>query len=217
MRTKTLLLAVAALATGIISSEAQNVYSQNIVGYVNAVSPVGGQFTLLANPLDSGTNTISALFPSAPNQTQVEIWNGGGFTSSLKTFGNWSTNLLLYPGTGFFIKYPVASGAVTNTFVGNVVALHPNGVDGGGTNTVALPTSFVLVGSTFPLSDTLTGTNINLGPSLANQSVVEVWNGTSFVSALKTFGNWSTNLNLAVAQGYFVNSKAATNWTEILP
>src|SRR5271154_6934502 len=94
MRTKTLLLAVAALATGIISSEAQsNVYSQNIVGYVNAVSPVGGQFALLANPLDNGTNNITSLFPTAPNQTQVEIWNGSGFQLAQKVAGNWTTNL----------------------------------------------------------------------------------------------------------------------------
>ena len=38
MRTKTLLIAAAALAAGILSSSAQT-YSQNIVGYVNQVLP----------------------------------------------------------------------------------------------------------------------------------------------------------------------------------
>ena len=37
---KTLLIAAAALVAGVISSEAQ-VYSANIVGYVNVVMPAG--------------------------------------------------------------------------------------------------------------------------------------------------------------------------------
>jgi len=216
MRTKTLLLAVAALAAGVISSEAQNVYSQNVVGYVNVVSPVGGQFSLVANPLDNGTNTITSLFPSAPNQTVIEVWGGASYQQAKKIAGTWTTNLLLNPGTGFFLQFPAASGTVTNTFVGNVVVQQPDGVSLG-TNTLALPNSFVLVGSVFPLSDTLTGTNINLGPSLANQSVVEAWNGVSFTQAKLIAGTWTTNLNLSVGQGYFVSSKNATNWTEILP
>jgi hypothetical protein len=216
MRTKTLLLAIAALATGIISSEAQNVYSANVVGYVNVVTPVGGQFSLQANPLDNGTNTITSLFPTAPNQTQIETWTGSGFTLAKKIAGNWTTNLLLYPGTGFFIEYPAASGTVTNTFVGNVAVQSPDG-QGLGTNTTALPASFVLVGSTFPLADTLTGTNINLGPSMVNQSQVEVWTGTGYTLSKLIAGNWTTNLALSVGEGYFVSSKNATNWTEVLP
>jgi len=215
MRTKTLFLAAALVAAGIFSSKAQNVYSQNTVGYVNTVS-VGGTFNLIANPLDDGTNTVVDLFGSAPNQTEVEVWNGSSYTLSKKIAGNWTTNLLLYPGTGFFLEYPVSAGTVTNTFVGNVVVQQPDGVQLG-TNTTALPGSFVLDGSVFPISDTLTGATMNLGSVLANASEVETWNGSSFTLAKKIAGNWNTNLTLSVGQGFFIDSKNATNWVEILP
>ena len=78
---KTLLIAVAALAAGIISTQAQAVYSQNIVGYVNQVIPGGGQYSMIANPLMNGTNKASSIL----NQLSVNggetlfIWNGTGY------------------------------------------------------------------------------------------------------------------------------------------
>ncbi len=62
MKTKTLLIAAAALAAGVISSQAQ-VYSANIVGYANVVCPAS-TLVLLANPLDNGTNTANDVFAS---------------------------------------------------------------------------------------------------------------------------------------------------------
>lgn len=222
MRTKTLLIAAAALAATVITSEAQ-VYSANIVGYVNVVSPVPNQYALFANPLDNGTNNLTSLFPTAPNGTSVELWQPGtgSFQLASKSFGNWSTNLNIPVGTGFFLKYPVASGIVTNTFVGNVVVQTPNATLGApsGTNTTSLPVVYVLVGSTFPYSGTLTDTGdntLNLNPVLPNGSSVEVWNGTSYQLASKSFGSWSTNLNLSVGQGFFIKAKNATNWVESL-
>src|SRR5271170_4448050 len=61
MRTKTLLVAVAALAATIITSEAQ-VYSANVVGYASVVI-TGGQYNMLANPFNSGvTNGANEVF-----------------------------------------------------------------------------------------------------------------------------------------------------------
>jgi hypothetical protein len=68
MKTKTLLIAAAALVAGIVSSEAQ-VYSANIVGYVN-VSGNANQFALIANPLDNGTNTGNDELSSLPPRTR---------------------------------------------------------------------------------------------------------------------------------------------------
>ncbi len=56
---KTLLIAAAALVAGVVSSEAQ-VYSANIVGYVNVTCPAGAQ-VLVSNPLDDGTNQANDL------------------------------------------------------------------------------------------------------------------------------------------------------------
>ncbi len=67
MRTKTLLIAAAALAATVISSEAQ-VYSANVVGYVNVV--LQGGYNLEANPFDDGngnhlTNLINPSLPAS--------------------------------------------------------------------------------------------------------------------------------------------------------
>jgi hypothetical protein len=220
MKIKATLIAAATLAVGVISSQAQ-VYSQNIVGYVSVATTATNQFACFANPLDNGTNNLTSLFPTAPNQTVVEIWNGTSFQAATKGFGNWNTNLNIPVGTGFFIKYPVSAGLVTNTFVGNIVVQTPNATTGApsGTNTISLPNTFVLVGSPFPVAGQLTDSGdgtLNIGSVLVNQSVVEVWNGTSFQAATKGFGNWNTNLPIAVGQGFFVKAKNATNWVQSL-
>src|SRR5665213_3609351 len=128
MRTKTLLIAAAALVAGIATSNAQ-VYSQNVVGYVNVTVPAN-TLVLTANPLDDGTNTTTSLGAALPNKSQIQIWNGSGFTATSKAGGVWSPNLSIPVGTGFFVKSPTA---ITNTFVGNVI------VPSGGSGTNALP------------------------------------------------------------------------------
>jgi hypothetical protein len=63
MRTKTLLLSAAALlAVGIASSQAQPVYSQNIVGYATLTAP-GSQYTMMTVPFNIGlTNGANEVF-----------------------------------------------------------------------------------------------------------------------------------------------------------
>jgi len=208
MRTKTLLLSAAAVAAGLVSSQAQsNVYSANVVGYVS-VTANAGQFTLWSNPLDSGSNTLSGLFPSAPNGTLVEVWNGAGFQSATKGFGGvWTTNLTINPGEGFFIKY---AASTTNTFVGSIVV--PNNASV--TNSF-VGSLFYLVGSPVPYTDNLSGTNLNL--TVGNGSIVEIWNGTGFQSATKGFGGvWTTNLVMTPGQGFFLKPSATNNWVQSL-
>jgi hypothetical protein len=215
MRTKTLLFAAGALAAGIVSSEAQNVYSQNIVGYVNVVIPAN-QFTLLANPLDDGTNTVTSLGGALPNKTLVETWNGTGFSGSSKAGGVWGSNLSIPPGTGFFVQTPASAGTITDTFVGNVIS---STFTTGSSNTVNVPTGFSLLGSPVPFSGTITdaGPNtINLGAALPNKSLVETWNGTGFSGSSKAGGTWSVPLTISAGHGFFVQPASAATWTQTL-
>jgi hypothetical protein len=203
MKTKTLLIGAAVLAAGVLSSQAQ-VYSQNVVGYVNVVLP-SGQFALVSNPLDDGTNTVTSLGAALANKSTVQIWNGSGFTIASKGGGVWNTNLSIPVGTGFFVK---SATAVTNTFVGSVAM--------GSTN--SLPAGlFALVGSTVPYAGDLTDTNVNIGPTLPNKSTLQVWNGSGFTIASKGGGVWNTNLSLSVAQGFFVKSASAVDWVQPAP
>jgi len=78
---KTLLIAAAALAAGVITSQAQ-VYSQNIVGYVN--QPVPANYTLMAVQLNvAGGNSLTNLIQNPGgiyDGSGVFVWNGTGYT-----------------------------------------------------------------------------------------------------------------------------------------
>jgi hypothetical protein len=212
---KTLLIAAAALMAGVISSQAQ-VYSANIVGYVNVVFPAG-QYVGAANPLDLDTvNSVTNVFAGVPKGTAVLTWNGAAYTTLTKNAvtGAWpaaAATTLIPPGVGFLVKSP---SAYTNTFVGNVIPNSP------GVNNTPLPAGlYTFVGSVTPLSGVLTdaGTNtLNLGASLPKGSQVLVWNGSGYQTATKNAvtGVWNTNLSIAVAEGMLVKPASATNWVQ---
>jgi hypothetical protein len=210
MRTKTLLIAAAALAAATISSQAQTVFSANVVGYVNVVCPAN-TLVLTSNPLDDGTNTANDLLGSLPNKSQIQLWNGSGFTGITKGAGGFTPNPSIPVGTGFFVK---AASNFTNTFVGNVVPVV------GGTSTNNLPlNTLILVGSTLPVGGTFNdvGTNtLNLIATLPNKSQIQTWNGTGFTGFTKGAAGFSPNPSLSVAQGFFIKSASATNWTQTL-
>jgi len=216
MKTKTLLIAAAALVAGIVSSEAQ-VYSANIVGYVNVTMPAG-QFALVSNPLDDGTNTANDLLASLPNKSTIQIWNSAGnsFTPYSKTASGFTpSNPSITVGQGFFVK---SASNFTNTFVGNVV---PN--PGGNQTTNGLPAGlFVLVGSTLPVGGTFddVGTStLNLIATLPNKSTIQIWNGAgnAFTPYSKTASGFTpSNPALSVGQGFFIKSASATNWVQTL-
>src|SRR5947209_7927276 len=96
MRTKTLLLVAALSAAGALTSTAQ-VFSVNMVGYINLNIPKN--FSLIANQLNNQpNNTIATLLPAPPDGTVVykfdpasgfsseaydaglHAWTGGGVT-----------------------------------------------------------------------------------------------------------------------------------------
>lgn len=218
MKNKTLLIAAAALVAGIASAEAQ-VYSANVVGYVNTVIPGAGSYSLIANPLDDGAgNQLTNLFKTLPNQSSITTWNGTTFNAAIAfTAGNWGGNAQLPPGTGFFVKNgkaSPASPAITNTFVGSVVAL------AGATTTNSLALGYNLVGSQLPYAgDLTTDPSLNLYHSLANQSSITTWNGSGYNAAVSfTAGSWGGTAPVVVGQGFFVKSgKYGTNWVQTLP
>jgi hypothetical protein len=207
---KTLLIAAAALVAGVVSSQAQ-VYSANIVGYVNSSCPANA-LVLLSNPLDDGTNQANDLLASLPNKSSIQVWNGTGFTLIGKTSSGFAGNPALPVGTGFFVK---STSNFTNTFVGNVVP-----APGGNSSSNALPANtLVLVGSQLPVSGTFNdvGTNsFNLNATLPNKSSIQVWNGSGFTLIGKTSSGFAGSPAYTAGQGFFVKSTAAVNWVQTL-
>lgn len=206
MRTKTLLLSAVALAAGIFASQAQsNVYSANIVGYVTQTNG-NLTMTMLANPLDNGTNDLISLLPTVPNGSTAYIFTNGLLQSSSKTKGNWSTDYIIPPGTGFFLK---ANGAGTNVFVGQT----------GFTNGLSLVANVtVLAGSPIPFSGLLsdTGTNTMNLNTLPNGSSVSVLSNGLIQTASKTKGNWNPNFTIVPGEGFYVKANGTTNIVQIL-
>ncbi len=213
MKSTTLLVAAAALAVGAISAGAQ-VYSANVVGYVNVVMKGGGNFVLASNPLDDGTNTANSILAALPNKSSIQVWNGSSFDIASKSASGFTPNPSIPVGTGFFVKISGATD-VTNTFVGNVV---PNP---GGSSTNGLPAgTFVLVGSSLAVGGTLNdvGTNsLNLIATLPNKSSLQTWDipTQAFVIASKSASGFTPNLPITpISQGFFLKSNGATNWIQ---
>jgi hypothetical protein len=214
MRTKTLLIAAAALVAGVISTEAQPVYSANVVGYANVILPGNGAYSLIANPFDDGNgNQLTNLLATLPNSSTVTTWNGSGYDAPISlTLGAWSGNKTLPPGVGFFVKNgKTGSPTITNTFVGSIVAAN------GASATNGLALGYNLVGSTLPYAGDLT-TDTNLNLVVPNSSTITVWNGSGYNAPISlTLGAWSGPAPVSVGQAYFIKEgKFATNWVQTL-
>jgi hypothetical protein len=242
MRTKTLLIASAALAAGILTSSAQT-YSQNIVGYVNQLV-IGGQYNMMVNPLSSGaTNGANEVFNGngavpfpgyLPDGTQIFQWNGSTYVISTYDTGlgidanNWyngdesavAPTPSVKPGQGFFLAPPVT---FTNTYVGTVVVNI-----GQSTNNVLTGGSYNMVGSLIPVAGVVSNANINFYPPDGTQ--LFQWNGaTFFISTYDTglgidANNWYNGDESATAptpvigvgEGYFIAPPSPYTWTESL-
>jgi hypothetical protein len=167
---KTLLIAAATLASGIISSQA-GVYSQNVVGYAN-LPAVSGKNTLLEVPFTIGvSNGVNEVFgETLPLYSEVLTYSQSGYSIALFDNGNgpgtpeWyqsddSTPLTtlptLPPGEGFFL---IAQGNVTNVFAG-AVAVNV----GSSNNMVLLSGKNNLVGSVVPYAGAVTNGNTSTG------------------------------------------------------
>lgn len=144
MKTKTsILTALVALASG--AGAMAQVYSQNVVGYANVTVPATS-FKLIANPLDTSSNTLGELLPagSVPDGTQFYKFTGSGWVGytydDLDAAWLPDGNVTLNPGEGGFIRNN--SGApFTMTFVGEVMQ---------GTLTNPLPVGYSVRGSMVP-------------------------------------------------------------------
>lgn len=199
MRTKLLLSAAVLGVAGIIAASAQ-VYSVNVVGYINVAVPPG--FSMIANQLDSGDNSVANLLPAPPEGTTIYKFVGGNYVINAFEFGEWSIpTMTLNPGEGAFISN--TSGAAFNAlFVGEVKQ---------GELTTSLIEGFQIVSSQVPQSGAL---DTELGFPVAEGDVVYRFNnatGTYSISAYE-FGEWSAPVP-AVGESFFVDKAAAVAWT----
>jgi hypothetical protein len=176
MRTKITILSAAALAAGILSSQAQ-VFSANIVGYANVVLTNG--FNMVANPFNAGSsNGMNEIFPSLPDNTSLFQWNQASSTFRINIYDSGGTGdpnswfnsdesasvpiPTIAPGAGFFLSLPNSVSTITNTFVGSVAP------QVGGSVSNLLLRGFNMVGSQIPLGGNDSGVLWGLGGGTAS-------------------------------------------------
>jgi hypothetical protein len=226
MRTKTLLLTAAALlAAGIASTQAQPVYSQNIVGYASVATPALGKNYLITVPfaigVSNGANEIWPLIspgvPTLPDGSFILVWNGSGYTTYQSDSGSptlWDDNggspLAFSPklpvGQGFFLS--PSANKVTNTFAGTIA------VNVGTSNAMTLPNlgKNYLVGCVVPYAGAITNGNTTTkagGPGLSSLnglpdgSFLLVWTGSGYTTYQSDSGSpslWDDNGGSPIAQ-----------------
>lgn len=183
------------------------VFSVNAVGYINVAVPPG--FSLIANQLNNGGNTVPTLMPTAPAGTTIYKFNGTGYDIvSFDDLDNaWApaaaaNAMTLNPGEGAFIRNPTAA-AFNVTFVGEVPT---------GSLSNPIPAGFSIRSSQVPQAGRLTA---DLGfPGKAGDTIYQFENGAYKISTFDDLDNaWSpADPAIKVAESFFVRKGAADTW-----
>lgn len=195
MRTKSLFAAAACIAAGVLSSQAQsNVYSLNVVGYVNLTLKPG--YNLITPQLKdaSGSTQINVILTNAPALADGSTFFG--WDATLQTFTP-AANFIGTPpdgpawynadfsalvtdtaprGQSYFI-YNAGANNATLTLVGEVPQ---------GPNSITVPNNYGFLGDFVPVSQEI-ATN---GFPIADGSTVQTWDsvGQTYSPALNGIG-----------------------------
>jgi hypothetical protein len=235
MRTKTLLIAAAALVAGVISSNAQ-VFSANVVGYANVATPVASENYLITVPftmgVSNGANEVfgttlpdfsTILLWDIPSQNYITVQAFSGSPTGWADSGFSPVPPPILPvGQGFFLN---PSGPLTNVFSGAVA------VNVGTSNqmTFANPSVNYLVAPVVPYSGSVTNGNSSGGGAnlngLPDFSTVLVWDVPSqnYITVQAFSGSptgWADSgfspvapPTISVGQGFFINPSDVYVWT----
>jgi hypothetical protein len=188
---------------------AQAVYSVNAVGYVNLT--LGRGYSMIANPLNNGSNALSQILPNVPDNTQILKFDAAQqkFSTTVNGFvagAGWFPDGTLRPGEGAFINLP---DPATITFVGEVPQ---------GNLSQAVPVGFSIQASQVPQTGRLT-TDL-LFPATDGDQLLQFNNATqAFNPTVPSFvegpgGGWfPTEPTIAVGTSFFVTKAAARSWT----
>jgi len=203
---------------------AQNVYSLNVVGYIN-LSLTNG-LNLIANQLDlDGTmtnNTLATVFSTnLPSASKVLAFDpsSGNFQSTTYSASSqkWTgtaaqqafINSFLAPGSGVFVSIPTAAATpITLTLVGEVIQ---------GTNNTKVVAGLQTLSAIPPISGGVVSVlgfpaqkldkYLGWSPATGNYST-HTYNGTTWA------GTPAGEPAPAVGEAFFYNAKSATNWVQ---
>lgn len=195
--------------------------SRNPYGFVKLTVPPGS--SMIANPLNTRTNTLAGLFPHPPDGTTFYKWTSQGwsvysFADNEIDFG-WSGDTSLLPGEGGIIANPAAEPFVV-TFIGEVLQGHLS---------APLPSGFSIRGSMVPQAGGLTSL-LGFGPEdglASGDKVQRLINlrGDYVIYTYDTASGWSRTDPLPtipleprpeVGEAMFFNLLAPRTWARYL-
>jgi hypothetical protein len=218
MRTKTLLLTAALTAAGVATSMAQ-VYSVNMVGYINHTVPAG--FSMIANQLNnSPDNKVATIFATPPEGTQVYKFDATADVYIQISFigGAWEgddVDMALNPGEGAWINPP---SQFAHTFVGEVQLA----------SSVSVLSGFNMVGSVLPQSLGLDGAANDNSPTppaglgypvgegdqvYRFDPVSDTYTQDSFIGGAWEGDGGGAAPTPGIAEGFWINAAGPRTWT----
>jgi hypothetical protein len=213
MRTKSLLFAAAISAASMGSALAQ-VYSVNVVGYINITAPIG--LSLIANQLDNKNgNKLADVITKLPDGSFVHFYVGGaaGY-KSISYFGGFESPgaATLAPGAGAFLEIPVGAAEADRkiTLVGEVPQAAASNTQ--------IPNGLSIQSSATPRAGKLT-TDLKFpaGAAMDGSLLYKYNNAIKNYETSSIFGGWEgTEPSVAVGESFFFfNASGATQpWTQ---
>jgi len=152
MRTKALFVAAATGIAALTTSLAQ-VYSVNVVGYINVDMVTG--YNMVANQLDNGSGNliVDVVGDQLGDGSVIYKYTGTGYEIITRQFGQWNGTAsalaeTMAPGEGVFVR---VTAPATVTFVGEVDETSP---------AVSIPTGFSIFSSVAPVGTDLSAAGV---------------------------------------------------------
>jgi hypothetical protein len=220
MRTKAL-HGLAALEVGLSTSVAQNVYSLNVVGYVNVTLQANKSHFLSLPLADVNGNyniTNTVVLDNSQDFANLYAWAGTGWSSPATWYGTdlggtgWDTPMVISNGVGFFLV--AGANTSTLTFVGQVAQ---------GAIAYNIPAGVSTLANQIPVTTNFPGATV--GNDFDNiytwNQASQGWNSPATYYGTDLGGNgWDSDATgngpvLSPAQGvFYINGGAAIPFTQ---
>jgi hypothetical protein len=176
-------------------------YAGNVFGHVTVVVPPG--YSMLANPLSSGSNTVGEVFSGLPDDTLLYKYSPtAGFTVNTFLAGTWTMpEETMVPGEGAFIWNPTGQD-FSLTFTGEVMQ---------GTLSRPLAKGFTLCASMVPQAGRLDSV---LGYVPEDGDIVYRFDSAAASYTMHTWliDDWDTAPDLKVGEAFWISRMNAANW-----
>lgn len=213
---KILLASALVLAIAVSAAVAQEVLSQNAVGYIK-VPTIAGKFISVAQPLNNmgkaenkfGETSIAQELPVGSTvffwDSVAQNWSGGVKAGGTKGWAGGQSNRVIAAGEGFFIKSPT-NGEVTITGEVPDEAQLTRTIPGNGAfGTLANPYPV-----DFKFGESDAAKNASVGSTVFFWDLVaQNWSGGVKAGGTKGWAGGQSNRVVQAGEGYFLKEAAA--------